>query len=207
MSMREDDDGLGEFSLGRRRERRTGCDIWQAADLGMARDLKFLIDRGVDVDALNQEGLSAISLAAMNGFGECVEILARAGARLDVEDSYGFTPLMRMASWMHSQAMDVLISSGCGIDYRNGKGQTALMFAAGGEDMDGLRMLLSAGARLDLLDKDGSSALDWAIKQAWDGGAQAKTMFAAEQAKRERAQIEAVANQASRDGAPGRPRI
>ena len=55
--------------------------------------IRMLIDAGLDVNATNERGQTALHGAALLGFDEVVRFLAANGARLDVEDSRGFTPL------------------------------------------------------------------------------------------------------------------
>jgi ankyrin repeat protein len=55
--------------------------------------IRMLIDAGLDVNATNGRGQSAVHGAALLGYDEVVRFLAANGARLDLEDSRGFTPL------------------------------------------------------------------------------------------------------------------
>jgi ankyrin repeat protein len=55
--------------------------------------IRVLIDTGLDVNATNGRGQTALHGAALMGFDEVVRFLAENGAELDLEDSRGFTPL------------------------------------------------------------------------------------------------------------------
>lgn len=55
--------------------------------------IRMLIDAGLDVNAANGRGQTALHGAALMGYDDVVRFLAENGARLDVEDSRGFTPL------------------------------------------------------------------------------------------------------------------
>jgi ankyrin repeat protein len=68
-----------------------------AKDVGTEADLRqaaaLLVERGVDVNAANTEGLTAIHLAAQAGLDSVVTLLAQHGARLDVKDKKGRLPV------------------------------------------------------------------------------------------------------------------
>jgi ankyrin repeat protein len=55
--------------------------------------IQFLIDQGLDVNALAKDGQTAVHGAAMQGYDDVIKFLAAKGARLDVPDKDGFTPL------------------------------------------------------------------------------------------------------------------
>ena len=55
--------------------------------------MKLFIDHGVDVDAFNQSGQTAVHVAAVRGSDEVIRFLAQRGAKLDMRDRLGRTPL------------------------------------------------------------------------------------------------------------------
>jgi ankyrin repeat protein len=68
-----------------------------AKDVGTEADLRqgveLLVERGVDVNASNDDGITAIHLAAQAGLDSVVTVLAKSGARLDTKDKRGRTPV------------------------------------------------------------------------------------------------------------------
>jgi uncharacterized protein len=68
-----------------------------AKDYGTEADLRhaveLLVERGVDVNASTDDGITAIHLAAQAGLDSVVTVLAKNGARLDVQDKRGRTPV------------------------------------------------------------------------------------------------------------------
>jgi ankyrin repeat protein len=55
--------------------------------------IRLLLDRGLDINATDGRGRTALHGAALQGYDEVVKFLAAHGARLDVKDDNGFTPL------------------------------------------------------------------------------------------------------------------
>ena len=57
------------------------------------RTVRFLIERGADVNAAGQFGWTAPHSAAYQGLNDIIEFLAAQGAKLDTKDRFGQTPL------------------------------------------------------------------------------------------------------------------
>jgi ankyrin repeat protein len=55
--------------------------------------VKFLVDRGADVNAAGQFGWTALHSATYQGLNDVIEFLAAKGAKLDAKDGFGQTPL------------------------------------------------------------------------------------------------------------------
>lgn len=55
--------------------------------------IRLLMEAGLDVNATDRRGRTALHGAALQGYNEVVRYLASVGARLDVEDGSGYTPL------------------------------------------------------------------------------------------------------------------
>jgi len=55
--------------------------------------VKFLVERGADVNAAGQFGWTALHSAAYQGLNDVIEFLVSKGARLDAKDEFAQTPL------------------------------------------------------------------------------------------------------------------
>ena len=55
--------------------------------------ITLLLDRGLDINAADTTGRTALHGAALQGYDQVVRFLAERGATLDVKDMRGFTPL------------------------------------------------------------------------------------------------------------------
>ena len=68
-----------------------------AKDVGAETDLlasaRLSLDHGVDVNAANEAGQTALHFAAQAGLDSIVKLLAERGAKLAVKDTQGRTPV------------------------------------------------------------------------------------------------------------------
>lgn len=55
--------------------------------------IEILLNQGLDIDAVDSRGRTALHGAALQGYDKVVNALAEHGAKLDVKDKDGFTPL------------------------------------------------------------------------------------------------------------------
>ena len=55
--------------------------------------VKLCLELGIDVNAANETGFTAVMGAANKGWDDILEVLLKAGGRLDVQDAQGRTPL------------------------------------------------------------------------------------------------------------------
>ena len=70
-----------------------GQDFTDPEKLVALEAVRIAFDAGVDVNATNEDGLTAMHGAATNGADGVVQFLASKGAKLDVRDKYQQTPL------------------------------------------------------------------------------------------------------------------
>jgi ankyrin repeat protein len=72
-----------------------------AAEAGSENLARLLLERGADKDAVNQDGLSALTLAATGGHTGVLQILLDAGARVDMTDPHSRAALTWAAQRGH----------------------------------------------------------------------------------------------------------
>jgi len=103
--------------------------------------VNLLLRVGADVNAADNDGVTAIHWASGYGFVRIIQILIKAGANVHVTDKYGITPLHQAAISGAKEAAEVLISAGADVNKRTKDGLTALAIAesnkilGGGVDM------------------------------------------------------------------------
>ena len=124
------------------------------AALGKLDHVQRALTSGADVDAADQDGITALKFAALNGHLECVEALLQAGAAVNAADQDGTTALMCAALNGHEDCVKALIKAGADVhvdvvDVADGDGRTALKFAALNGHLECVEALLQAGAKAD----------------------------------------------------------
>ena len=127
-------------------------------DAAQRRDIetvRVLIDEGVDVDAPQADGATALAWAVHWDDLATADLLLGAGADVNAANDLGVTPLM-LASLNGSVPMvDLLLRAGADPNAARPAGGTALMMAARSGDATVLRRLIAAGADLDAATSSG----------------------------------------------------
>lgn len=119
-----------------------------AAEFGYMEIVKFLLDAGADVNAVNGDSSSsttALIAAAGNGHSEVVELLIENGADLNAQDWHG-TALINSAMEGRSDIVKLLLLAGADVNIKNKYGETALWFAVKEVQSEIVKLLLDAGA-------------------------------------------------------------
>lgn len=122
-------------------------------------NLMFLLRHGARVNAVDEEGWSALTYACDNGLTDCMKILLDHGAKVNQKDKYGETLLMHAIDFAEDEPIRLLLKYGADVNARNKKGETALMLAAGDCNDSVVELLLKYGAHVNLRDHDGKTAL------------------------------------------------
>ncbi len=124
------------------------------ADAAMAGDreaVKELVGRGMDVNAAQGDGMTALHWAADLGDLEMARVLIAAGADLEpVTRLGGYTPLLIAAEERRDDVLRALLDAGANPNARRDiSGTTALHFAAGTGSAAAVEALVRAGAEVD----------------------------------------------------------
>lgn len=153
-----------------------------AAEKGNAEIIKHLIEAGASVDEQDEEGFSALHIAAAGRDDtKALEALVRDySADIQVHLRNGSQPIHSAAAKGTAQHVKVLVDAGANIDQKNNSGRTPLHWAADSGNWDTLEMLLDEGAAVNVQADEGgaSTPLDLAFlakeKPSWQWVADSK---------------------------------
>lgn len=116
---------------------------------------KLLEDVERDVDAIDENGRTALLFAAGLGSENCIRLLADAGADLDKQDSEGFTALHIAAGYVKQGAVRTLVELGADPEIEDSQGRNPIVL---------VRDLLSKTSRSNPLQFARRLALEGVIK-------------------------------------------
>ncbi len=113
-----------------------GALLRRAAEEGDIEKLKSLIEKGVDVNAKDKEGYTAIYDAAARGHKDVVELLINKGAEINIhvdieaKNSGLWTPLQTAVRHNQASVVELLISKGANVNTKDKWGFSPLHTAA-----------------------------------------------------------------------------
>jgi len=83
-------------------------ELFRAVNFNDYDEVKWLIEAGVDIEARNNEGRTALMLASRGGHTYVVKLLIEAGANVNVQDNEGSTALMLADQYGHTRVAELL---------------------------------------------------------------------------------------------------
>src|SRR5262245_27385944 len=152
--------GLSAAAVGA--ERATLADAAEQRDKARVR---ALLESGVDVNAAQVDGTTALHWAAYYEDAEIAALLVRAGANVNAVNRYGVPPLSLACSTRSGAIAKLLLERGADANATMKSGETVLMLAARSGNLDAVNALLARGARPDARERRGQTALMWAAAE------------------------------------------
>ncbi|HNX77448.1 MAG TPA: ankyrin repeat domain-containing protein [Candidatus Rifleibacterium sp.] len=118
----------------------------------------LLVKAGADVNAIDEDGYTALMYAASKNEPELTRSLIKAGADVNARASNGQTPLMAAVLY-GPETVAVLLESGANLEATDEKGFTPLMIAVEKSREETVKLLVNAGADVNARSKNGATAL------------------------------------------------
>ena len=134
----------------------------KSADISKAQSL---IRQGVDVNAPQGDGATALHWAVHRNNLAAADLLIRAGAKLNAANELGATPLWLSAVNGSAAMIERLLKAGANPNVGLASGETPLMTAARTGNVTAVRLLLAHGASVNSAAFHGQTALMWAVEQ------------------------------------------
>jgi len=118
---------------------------------------------GVNVQAKNDKGVTALMLSVILKRNRLVRILLTSGADVNAGDLKGLTPLMCAAVLNDVPTTTLLLQHGAKVDARNVDDLTALMIATSNGSLEVSKLLIRAGANVNARGSHKQTALMQAV--------------------------------------------
>jgi uncharacterized protein len=124
--------------------------VADAAKQGDRETVRTLLKQGVDVNAAQGDGTTALHWAARQGNVELAQMLLYAGANVKATTRLGaYTPLLMAAETGNAAMIETLLKGGADPKSATTAGTTPLMMAAASGKADAVTALLDHGADVD----------------------------------------------------------
>ena len=137
--------------------------VMDAANLDLVR---WLRERGAELDEPDVGGRTALSFAAADGRVEIARYLVANHARIDSRDVQQRTPLMHAALGSHPEVAALLLDAGADVNVRDQFGDTPLIVACAKGNADTAALLLQRGADPAVRDQEGHTAKERSAPEA-----------------------------------------
>ena len=131
---------------------------------GQADILKLLIEKGIDIHAVDSYGENALMYAVKNNFPEIVKFLIQKGIDIHAVDSFGHNALVYAIRNNSPEIVKLLIEKGIDINSVDVERQSVLMYAIENNQPKIAKLLISKGADIHVINSGGKNALMYAIK-------------------------------------------
>src|SRR5215468_8814974 len=138
------------------------------ADAAERRDpagVHSLLQTGVDVNAAQVDGTTALHWAAFNDDTETVALLLQAKANVNAVNRYGVPPLALACTNGSAAIVKLLLQAGADANAAMKGGETVLMLASRSGNVDVVKALLAKGAKTEARERHGQTALMWAAAE------------------------------------------
>lgn len=122
-----------------------------ASEQGDNKQVRVLLEQGVNPNCVDEEGCSALLNASYYGYLEIVILLLTHKANPNIVNNDGWSPLMYASVAGHTAIVEILIQQGADIHHRSFTAAqlTALECAVWSQRSAVVKTLLSHGARVD----------------------------------------------------------
>jgi len=137
-----------------------------AAMDGQTARVAALLQKGVDANAANANGQTALMWAAAFGRTDVLRLLLAHGAMVDARDKvHSRTAMLYAAQNGQAAAIELLLAKGAQANARDRDGSTALIYAARRGGIEPMTSLVRKQADVNAGDRNGQTPLMWAAQE------------------------------------------
>ena len=140
--------------------------VLEAASNADTAGVVTLLQQGVDANAAQADGATALHWAAHYDDTAMADALLDAGATVDPVNDFGVTPLWLACVNASAAMVDRLLTAGANANAALPSGETVLMTASRSGSASAVRSLVAHGAQVNTTEQTrGQTALMWAVAQ------------------------------------------
>jgi uncharacterized protein len=143
----------------------SGASLADAVEQMNRAKIAALLKEGVDVNASQVDGMTALHWAVYHDDLATSTLLINAGANAKAANRYAVTPLSLACTNGNTEIVELLLKAGADANTVLRGGETALMTAARTGKPGPIKALLAKGADVNARDRKGQSALMWAADE------------------------------------------
>ena len=125
--------------------------LFEATHLGFHSIMKLLLDKGINVNAKNVDGVTPAHIAALKGDLVALDILRSYKADLEIADNEGITVLMAAIRGIQPKILKKLIKYGVSVRTRSNNFSSPLFLAVKCNSLECVNILLERGLRTEEL--------------------------------------------------------
>jgi len=147
---------------------RNGTALMFAAGNGCLEQVKYFVEKGAELDALDRDGATALGFcctkAEIPSIVAAMKEMTEAGADPNIADAQGQTPLYVATVNNCQEFMKLLLNMGADQSLADSSGNWPLLMACQAANIDAIKLLMQYGAPLFQAHKDGYTALEFAAR-------------------------------------------
>ena len=133
-----------------------------AARDGLLDQLQSILSSGVPIDSTDDDGCTALHMAASEGHHQVVTFLVNAGANRSLVDAQEFSTLHWATLSEDLETMSLSLTQQQGVDPKDVDSRTPLSWAVAQGSPDVVRWLIAHGSNPNSADRDGWTPLHYA---------------------------------------------
>jgi ankyrin repeat protein len=140
----------------------SGSPLADAAEKQAHATVAALLEKGVDVNAAQEDGTTALHWAVYHDDLPLTTRLLKAGANASAVNLYSVRPLSLACTNGNTEIVTLLLKAGADVNTTQGGGETVLMTAARTGKLGPVKVLLAEKADVNATDRKGQTGLMWA---------------------------------------------